>query len=69
MAEEPPQKKVRRPNFSDGELLMMITEVVKRRRLLIKKKFDFILCHWHKILVPIGLVCVWALHVISLLAD
>ena len=39
MAEEPPQKKVRRPNFSDGELLMMITEVVKRRRLLIEKKF------------------------------
>lgn len=40
MSSEPPQKKIRRPNFSEDELLMMITEAAKRKNLVIEKKFD-----------------------------
>ncbi|KAK4323439.1 hypothetical protein Pmani_005860 [Petrolisthes manimaculis] len=40
MSAEPPQKKIRRPNFSENELLVLITEVRKRKQQVIKKKFD-----------------------------
>lgn len=37
---EPPHKRVRRPNFSDDELLVLIDEVGKRKRVVLEKKFD-----------------------------
>lgn len=40
MESEPSQKKLRRPNFSEDELLLLISEVSKRKRLEIEKKFD-----------------------------
>ncbi|KAK4300263.1 hypothetical protein Pmani_027532 [Petrolisthes manimaculis] len=40
MSAEPPQKKIRRPNFSENELLVLITEVRKRKQQVIKNKFD-----------------------------
>ena len=40
MATETPNKKSRRPNFSEDELLVLTNEVKNRKQLIIGGKFD-----------------------------